>query len=262
MRFKDKVAVVTGATTGIGRETAVLFGEEGAKVIVSGRREEQGRETVALVREAGGEAVYVQSDVTKAGDAKKLTDVALKEFGTIDILFNNAGITVVKPVHEHTEEEYDAVMDTNLKGVFLCSKYAIPVMMEKGGGAIVNTASIWSHTAYPEWPVYCASKGGVLMLTRAMAVDLAPYNIRVNCVCPGAIATEMAINAIDTSPDPARTRQIYEDIHPLRRMGEPREIGKAVLFLASDDAGWITGTDLSVDGGRKARDRSVHDTVG
>lgn len=261
MRFKDKVAVVTGATTGIGRETAVLFGEEGAKVIVSGRREEQGGETVALVKEAGGEAVYVQSDVTKAGDAKKLTDAALKEFGTIDILFNNAGVAIVKPVHEHTEEEYDTIMDTNLKGVFLCSKYAIPVMMEKGAGAIVNTASIWSHTAYPEWPVYCASKGGVLMLTRAMAVDLAPYNIRVNCVCPGAIATEMAIKAIDESRDPAKTRQIYEDFHPLRRMGDPREIGKAVLFLASEDAGWITGTDLSVDGGRKARDRSVHDTV-
>jgi len=261
MRFKGKVAVVTGGTTGIGRETAVLFGEEGAKVVISGRREEQGKEAVALVREAGGEAMYVQSDVTKAADARKLIEAALEAFGTIDILFNNAGITIVKPVHEYTEEEYDTIMDTNLKGVFLCSKYAIPAMIEKGGGVIVNTASIWSHTAYPEWAVYCASKGGVLMLTRAMAVDLAPYNIRVNCVCPGAIATEMAIKAIDESPDPAKTRQIYEDIHPMRRMGDPREIGKAVLFLASEDAGWITGTDLSVDGGRKARDRSVHDTV-
>ena len=260
MRFKNKVAVITGATTGIGRETAILFGEEGAKVVVSGRREDKGEETVELVKKAGGEAIYVQSDVRKAADAKNLTDTAVKEFGRIDVLCNNAGVSIVKPVHEYTEDEYDTIMDTNLKGVFLCSKFAIQVMIKQQSGAIVNTASIWSYTAYPGWSIYCASKGGLLLLTRAMAVDLAPYNIRVNCVCPGALFTEITQKAVELSPDPAKTKKIFEDIHPLRRMGEPKEIGKAVLFLASDDATWITGADLSIDGGRKARDRSVHDT--
>jgi dihydroanticapsin dehydrogenase len=261
MRFKDKVAVVTGATTGIGRETAVLFGQEGARVVVSGRRSDQGKETVARVKEAGGEALFVQGDVRKADDARRLADTALKEFGRIDVLCNNAGVSVVKPFHEYTEEEYDTIMDTNLKGVFLCSKYAVPAMIKQGGGAIVNTASVWSHTAYPGWSIYCASKGGVLMLTRAMAVDLAPYQIRVNCVCPGALYTEITQKAVASTPDPAKTKKIFEDIHPLRRMGEPAEIAKAVLFLASEDASWISGADLSIDGGRKARDRSVHDIL-
>lgn len=260
MKFKDKVAVITGATTGVGRETAILFGEEGAKVVVSGRRADKGQETVQLVNNAGGEAIFVQSDVQKSAEAKNLVDSAVRKFGRIDVLCNNAGLAIVKPVHEYTEEEYDTIMDTNLKGVFLCSKYTIPIMIKQGGGAIVNTASIWSYTGYPGWSIYCASKGGMLLLTRAMAVDLAPYNIRVNCVCPGALATELTLKAIAASPDPAKTRQIFEDIHPLRRLGEPREIGKSVLFLASDEAGWITGADLSIDGGRKARDRSLHDT--
>lgn len=261
MRFKNKVAVVTGATTGIGRETAILFGEEGANVVVSGRREDKGKETVELVKKTDGDAVYVQSDVRKAVDAKKIIDTAVNQYGRIDVLCNNAGISIVKPVHEFSEEEYDTIMDTNLKGAFQSSKYAIPFMIKQGSGAIVNTASIWSYTAYPGWSIYCASKGGLLMLTRAMAVDLAPHNIRVNCICPGALATELTMKAIDESPDPAQTKQIFEDIHPLRRLGDPREIGKSVLFLASDDAAWITGADLSIDGGRKARDRSVHDTL-
>ena len=260
MRFKKKVAVVTGATTGIGRETAILFGEEGANVVVSGRREDKGQETAELVKKAGSNAVFVQSDVRKVADVKKLIDTSVKEFGTIDVLFNNAGISIVKPVHECTEEDYDTIMDTNLKGAFLCSKYAIPHMIKQGGGVIVNTASIWSYTTFPGWSIYCASKGGLLLLTRAMAVDLAPHNIRVNCICPGAINTELTQKAIDSTPDPAKTKKIFEDIHPIRRLGDPREVGKTVLFLASDDAAWITGADLSIDGGRKARDRSVHDT--
>ena len=260
MKFKNKVALITGATTGIGRETAVLFGEEGAKVVVSGRREDKGHETVELVRNAGSDAIFVQSDVSKVADVKKLINATMKAFERIDVLFNNAGISIVKPVHECTEEDYDTIMDTNLKGAFLCSKYAIPFMIKQGGGVIVNTASIWSYTTFPGWSIYCASKGGLLLLTRAMAVDLAPYNIRVNCICPGAINTELTQKAIESSPDPAKTKKIFEDIHPMRRLGEPREVGKTVLFLASDDAAWITGADLSVDGGRKARDRSVHDT--
>ena len=229
-------------------------------MVVAARREDKGQKTVELVKDAGSEAIFVQCDVRKASDAKNLIDKTVEEFGRIDVLFNNAGIAIVNPVHESTEEDYDTVMDTNLKGPFLCSKFAIPYMIKQGGGAIVNTASIWSHTAYPGWSIYCASKGGLLMLTRSMAVDLAPYNIRVNCVCPGAINTELTQKAIEESPDPASTKKIFEDIHAIRRLGEPREIGKSVLFLASDDAAWITGADLSVDGGRKARDRSVHDT--
>jgi NAD(P)-dependent dehydrogenase (short-subunit alcohol dehydrogenase family) len=259
MRFKDKAVVVTGATTGIGRGTAVLFGQEGAKVVVAGRRKKNGEETVQRIKDKGGEAVFVASDISKAVDAKNLIETTVNMYGSIDVLVNNAGMPIVKPIHECTEEEWDTIIDTHMKGTFLCSKYTIPLMIKQGGGAIVNMGSIWSHTVFPGWGIYCAAKGGILLLTRAMAVDLAPYKIRVNCVCPGTIRTELMDKAVEGASDPAAALKVYEDLHPLRRIAEPEEVGKAVLFLASDDASWITGTDLSVDGGRRARDRSVHD---
>jgi NAD(P)-dependent dehydrogenase (short-subunit alcohol dehydrogenase family) len=259
MRFKDKTVVITGATTGIGRGTAILFGKEGAKVVVAGRREKEGQDTVKAITDAGGEAMFVATNIAKANEVESLIETAAKRYGSIDVLINNAGVAIIKPVHEFTEEEWDTIIDTHMKGTFLCSKYAIPYMIKQGEGAIVNTASIWSFNAYPGWAIYCAAKGGILQLTRAMAVDLAPYKIRVNCVCPGAVRTELMEKAFKESPDPAKTLKIFEDIHPMRRVGEPEDVGKAVLFLASDDASWITGADLSIDGGRKARDRSLHD---
>jgi len=254
MKLKGKVAVVTGAASGIGCATAVLFAREGAKVAVVDRNRRGGEETVKIIRDDGGEACFVEADVSKAADAERMVKTAVENYGRLDTLYNNAGISLVKPTHETAEQEWDKVIDVNLKGVFLGSKYAIPQMIKQGGGVIINTASIWSHVAFPNWSAYCASKGGVLMLTKAMAVEYAPYNIRVNCVSPGTIDTELTKGAVASAEDPEKMRQTLTSLHPLGRIGSPEEVAHAVLFLASDESSFITGTDLSVDGGRRAKD--------
>ena len=259
MRFSDRVVIVTGATSGVGAATARLFAKEGAKVVVVGRRPVDGERVVAQIKEAGGEALFVATDITKKADVESMVARCMEAYGRIDVLFNNAGMAIVKPFQEYSEEEWDVQIDTHMKGTFLCSSLAIPVMTAQGGGVIINMGSTWSYTAYPGWAIYCAAKGGILMLTRAMAVDLAPHNIRVNCVCPGAIRTELTDMAIEESDDPVGYETFIADNHPMQSIGEPEDVGKTVMFLASDDASWVTGADWAVDGGRKARDRAVHD---
>jgi NAD(P)-dependent dehydrogenase (short-subunit alcohol dehydrogenase family) len=249
MRFRDKVAIVTGGTSGIGRATALLFAQEGAKVAVLGRSEERGREVAAEIERAGGTALFVRCDVRLDDECRRAVEETVRAFGRLDVLFNNAGVFFANTVVACTEEEWDLTVDISLKGTYLMSKYAIPVMVAQGGGAIVNNASGWGLSGGSEAAAYCAAKGGVVVMTKAMAVDHGRQGIRVNCVCPGDTLTPML-------PDDAQRRGLTWETYladaaarPLGRIGQPEEVARAVLFLASDDASFITGAALPVDGG-------------
>jgi len=252
MRLAGKVAIITGGTSGIGRATAVLFAREGAKVALTGRDEVRGRVALHEVKGAGGEGIFVRSDVRLAADCKRVVDETLKAFQRIDVLFNNAGVFVPRTVPDCPEEEWDLTIDVNLKGTFLMSKCVLPHMIERGSGAIVNNSSGWVLVGGDAAAAYCASKGGVVLLTKAMAVDHGKHGIRVNCICPGDVDTPML-------PEDAKVRgQSWENYlkgaanRPLGRIGRPEEIARAVLFLASDDASFMTGSALVVDGGGSA----------
>ncbi len=249
--LRGKTALITGAASGIGRATAVLFGKEGAAVVVHDIRAD-GQSTADAIIAAGGQAVFVQGDVTRAADCQSTVDKALAAFGGLHILVNNAGIIRRASVVDTTEEEWDRVMAVNVKSVFLLSKAAIPVMARAGGGVIVNTASGWGIDGGKDAASYCASKAAVVNLTRAMALDHADQNIRVNCVCPGDTDTPMLRE---------EARQLGQDVkgflarsaeRPLGRMGRPEEIARVMLFLASDASSYVTGTALVVDGGGHA----------
>jgi NAD(P)-dependent dehydrogenase (short-subunit alcohol dehydrogenase family) len=248
MRLEGKVAVITGAGSGIGRETAVLFAGEGARVVVADVNEDGGRETVDAVREAGGEAILVHADVSRAADAEAMVAAAEAAYGRLDVLFNNAGISHARDDDAvSTEEEvWDLTMAVNLKGVFLGCKYGIPALRRAGGGSIVNTASFVAvlGAATPQL-AYTASKGGVLAMTRELAVIHARENIRVNALCPGPLRTELLMKYLDT--EPKRQRRL---VHiPMGRFGEAAEIARAALFLASDESSYVTGATFLVDGG-------------
>jgi len=248
MKLEGKVAIVTGATDGIGKAIALMFAKEGAKVMMIGRDEAKGRAALKEVRECG-EATYFKVDVSNSLQIKKMVEETIQEYGRIDILVNNAALCPAGTVLSTSEETWDQVIDTNLKGVFLCSKYAIPYMQKNGGGAIVNIGSINSLMAMENEAAYDASKGGVLMLTKAIALDFAKANIRVNCILPGAIETAMLRASLGTSPDPTKARQWITSKHPVGRTGKPDEIAEAALFLASDSSSFITGAAIPVDGG-------------
>lgn len=256
MRLKDKVAVITGATSGIGRAAAILFAREGAKVVVVGRREAAGEETVRRIKAMGGESIFVRADISKADEIKTMVDQTVQTYRKIDILFNNAGIlpdASKKELIDLSEEVWDQVMEVNVKGVFLTSKYVIPEMVKTGGGSIINTSSNVGHIAMKNRSVYVTSKGGVTLLTKAMALDYAPYNIRVNCVCPALVETEMASEFLKTArKDEKLWGEIMSKI-PLGRVGTPEDVAYAALFLASDESSWITGSSLMVDGGYTAQ---------
>ena len=248
-QFEGKVVLVTGGAHGIGRATAVRFAETGASVAVCDVREDEGRETVSRIEAAGGRALFVRCDVTSAADCQAAVSQVVEAFGGIDVVFNNAGITRRADVVGTTEEEWDAVMAVNVKSIFLMSKYAVPQLIERGGGAIVNTASGWGIVGGANAVSYCASKGAVVLLTKAMACDHGKDNIRVNCVCPGDTDTPML-------RDEARQLGLEEEAlveegheRPLGRVGRPEEIADAVLYLASEASSFVTGTSLVVDGG-------------
>ncbi len=253
MKLAGKVAIVTGAGAGIGRATALLFAREGARVIVADHNANSGAETVALIRQAGGEAVFVQADVAVAANAEKMVSTALDAFGRLDILVNNAGIYAKGDTASTPEADWDRILDVNLKGAFLCSKYAIPAMKKTGGGVIVNVASEAGLVAIKNQVAYNVSKAGVIALTKSTAVDFAADNIRVNCICPGTTETPLVQAALAKEVDPARTRRALEESRPLNRLGRPEEIAAGILYLASDELGYATGAVLSVDGGYTAQ---------
>ena len=248
-RLDNKTAVITGGTSGIGEATAKLFAREGANIAIVGRSEEKGDAIVKDINSFGGKAIFVKCDVSKEEDAKNMVDSVIKEFGQIDILFNNAGIVEFGAVHELEEESWDKILDINLKGVYLCSKYAVRHMQKLKKGSIINTASIAGIVGYPESAAYCASKGGVHNLTKNMALDYAPDGIRVNDICPGVIETPMTVGALGGKEGVSK----QAENHPLRRVGTPEDIAYAALFLASDESSFVTGTSIVVDGGFTAK---------
>ncbi len=252
MKLKGKVALVTGGTEGIGFATASLFLKEGAKVAISGRSAEKGAKAVAELEKLG-EVLFVEGDVSKPDDASGMVESTVSRFAGIDIVFNNAGIYIEKKAEDMSEEEWDRLIDINLKGTFLVSKYAIPHMKERGGGTIVNNSSDAGLVGNRSCPAYCASKGGVTVMTKAMALDYAKDNIRVNCVNPGVIDTPMVAREVQLSGDPDKCVSQMDNDHPIGRIGRPEEVAKAVLFLASNESSFVTGTALSVDGGLTAQ---------
>jgi NAD(P)-dependent dehydrogenase (short-subunit alcohol dehydrogenase family) len=245
--LEGKVGLVTGGTSGIGRDTAVLFAKAGAKVVVAGRRELEGNETIELVRAAGGDGLFVRADVSKASEVDALIEEAVERFGRLDIAFNNAGIEGVwTPIIRQSEEDWDRAIGTNLKGVWLCLKYEIRQMLKQGGsGAIVNMASIAGLVGFAGAAAYTASKHGVIGLTKAAALENARCGIRINAVCPAAIETPMSERIFGA---PAVHKYVVS-CHPLGRFGTSAEIAEAVVWMCSDRASFMTGQSLVLDGG-------------
>lgn len=250
MRLKDKVAIVTGAGAGIGAATAELFAREGAKVLIADYDLNSAKTVAGRI---GSQAVAVQTDVRKSADAKAMVEEGVKAFGRIDILVNNAGRGILGTVVTTEENDWDDIMAVNLKGVFLCSKHAIPVMKANGGGNIVNVASTVSVVGIPDRAAYVASKGGVAALTRAMAIDHVADNIRVNSVGPGVIWSSYYDRMMTQVPDPVAFKKGLQDRAPMGRIGQPIEIATAILWLASDESGFATGSMMTIDGGYTAR---------
>jgi len=264
MRLKDKVALITGGTSGIGEATALLFAKEGAQVAITGRNVERGAAVAQRIeylrrespswqnRPAEGQPLFVRADVSVASDCQRAVDETMRTFGRLDILFNNAGVFYPQTAMECSEKEWDEQIDVNLKGAFLMSKFVLPILIAQKKGVIINNASGWGIVGGDHAVAYCASKGGVVLMTKAMAIDHGAQGIRVNCVCPGDVETPML-------PADAKMRGLkWEDYiagcanRPLGRVGTAEDIAKAVLFLASDDSSFMTGAALVVDGGGTA----------
>lgn len=249
MDASGTVALITGGTSGIGRATAELFASRGAAVAFTGRDEDRGAELAELIRAGGRDALFVRADVRSAEECTATVEQTLAAFGRIDVLVNNAGTYVPNDALGCSEEEWDAQVDTSLKGTFLMSRAVLPHMIERGSGAIVNNASGWGLVGGAEAVAYCAAKGGVVLLTKAMAIDHGPQGIRVNAVCPGDTETPMEVADAERKGWTWERYVEWASDRPLGRMGTPEEIAKAILFLASDESSFITGAALPVDGG-------------
>ena len=248
--FAGKVALITGGNAGIGRATAIEFAKQGAKVVVSGRREKEGQDVVAEIKALGSKAIFAKTDVSKASDVKAMIEQTLATFGRLDFAFNNAGVEQLPtPLPDQTEESYDQIMDINVKGVWLSLKHEIPAMLKTGGGAIVNNSSIAGLIGAVGAPVYVASKHAVNGLTKSVALEYAKQNVRVNAVAPGTIETRM-FRDFAAAPE---VRQAMEAATPIGRVGQPEEIASAILWLCSAGASFITGQTLAIDGGYTAQ---------
>jgi NAD(P)-dependent dehydrogenase (short-subunit alcohol dehydrogenase family) len=248
--FQNKVVLVTGGTSGIGRATALAFAKAGAKVVLAGRREKEGASVVAEIKAAGGEARFVRADVANESEVKSLVDQTLAAFGRLDIAFNNAGVELIAPLTDATEADYRRVFDTNVWSVLTSLKYEVPAMLKNGGGSIINTSSVAGHLGFPGASIYAASKHAVEGITKTAALEFAKQGIRVNAVAPAAIETAMVDRFAGAAGE---QRDQLAAAHPIGRMGRAEEIASAVLFLASDAASFIIGESLKIDGGFTAQ---------
>lgn len=250
-RFANKVVLITGGTSGIGKSTALAFSQAGAKVVIAGRRANLGKSIVNSIEDQGGTAFFQPTDVTQEAQVQSLIQQTISRWGRIDVAFNNAGSEgeIFVPVTNQTVENFHAVMNTNVLGILLGMKYQIPVMLQSGGGIIINVASVAGVVGMPAMSVYSAAKHAVVGLTRSVALEVARQGIRINCISPGVIETEMC----DRFEQAGSKKEVIEQLHPLGRIGQPEEIAKAVLFLASEDSSFMAGANLIVDGGWTAQ---------
>lgn len=243
--FEGKVALITGGSSGIGRATAIAFAQKGAKIVIASRREKESEETVAMIKEIGSEAIFIKTDITQAIQVENLVNQTINTYGRLDYAFNNAGTEgILEPSIEQTEENWNQVINTNLKGVWLSMKYQIPEMLKNGGGAIVNNASVFGLMGFPNLSIYCASKHGVIGLTKAVALEQATAGIRINSVCPGPTQTDLLDRILSKIG-----RSEAKAAQPIGRFGKPEEIANAVVWLCSDAASFIIGHSLTIDGG-------------
>ncbi len=247
-KLNGKVAIVTGGTSGMGRGIAELLAAEGAAVVVGGQNQQRSAEVVAGIRARGGRAIFVAGDIAAVETNQRLADTAVDEFGSLHVVVPNAGILGLGGVLDGTLETWRRTIDVNLNAVYYLIKLAAPAMLRSGGGAIVINGSIAAYKGFPNHPAYCASKGALVSLTRQLAIDLAP-SIRINVLCTGQVDTPLLWDSARAFPDPKTAVQAVADRMPLKRLGTPEDIARAVLFLASDDASWITGSALTIDGG-------------
>jgi len=250
MRLEGKVAIITGGGSGIGRETAKLFSREGAKVVVADYKADAGMETVRIIKDAGGDALFVEVDVSQSEQVKLMVDTAIDTYGGVSVLFNNAGVVYFGTILDTDEKTWERIISINLTGTYLCSKAVLPHMIKNGGGSIINmTSSTGAHDAGANSAAYVTSKGGVALLTRAMAIDHAKNNVRVNAIAPGPTDTNMLRDNLTEE----ELSSFVKNTIPMERLGRPEELAYAALFLASDEASFVTGAIIAVDGGQTAQ---------
>jgi NAD(P)-dependent dehydrogenase (short-subunit alcohol dehydrogenase family) len=248
----QKVAIVTGGSSGIGRATAIALGKEGFKIAIAARRTKEGEETVRLVKEAGSDGIFVKTDVANEDDVKSLVEKIIRTYGRLDYAFNNAGMAeMITPLIDQTSDIFDQIMNVNVKAVWSCMKYEIPEMIRNGGGSIVNMSSVAGVIGFPQLPIYIASKHAVLGLTKSAALEYAKSGIRINAVAPGGVETDMPKQAL--GGDNQHILETFKSMHPIGRFGDPEEIANAVVWLLSDKASFVLGHTLLVDGGIVSR---------